>query len=44
MRVADVFYVSEADGTKVPLGPRTAEVHARLTAALEALDLEGSSS
>ena len=34
-RVADVFYVSEADGTKVAPGPRTAFVRDRI---LEALD------
>ncbi len=33
-RVADVFYVSERDGSKVAPGPRTAEVEARLYAAV----------
>ncbi len=33
-RVADVFYVSEPDGSKVAPGPRAAEVAARLEAAL----------
>jgi [protein-PII] uridylyltransferase len=33
-RVADVFYVSERDGSKVAPGPRTAEVEARLLASV----------
>lgn len=33
-RVADVFYVTEADGTKVAPGPRSAEIEAALVAAL----------
>jgi [protein-PII] uridylyltransferase len=35
-RVADVFYVSEPDGSKVAPGPRSAEVSSRLEAALGA--------
>jgi [protein-PII] uridylyltransferase len=33
-RVADVFYVNELDGTKVPPGPRYREVHDRLVKAI----------
>ena len=33
-RVADVFYVSESDGSKMAVGPRTAAVEARLLAAV----------
>jgi [protein-PII] uridylyltransferase len=33
-RVADVFYVTEADGAKVQAGPRSAEIEAALLAAL----------
>ena len=44
-RVADVFYVSEADGSKVASGPRTTLVHDRILAAIEeqARQHEGSS-
>jgi [protein-PII] uridylyltransferase len=41
-RVADVFYVSDADGTKIPNGKRTQEVEERLHAVLQGLDGEGS--
>ncbi|WP_437580531.1 [protein-PII] uridylyltransferase [Sorangium sp. So ce887] len=41
-RVADVFYVSEADGTKVANGKRLQEVEERLHAVLQGLDGEGS--
>ncbi|WP_433936283.1 [protein-PII] uridylyltransferase [Sorangium cellulosum] len=41
-RVADVFYVSEADGTKISNGKRTQEVEERLHAVLQGLDGEGS--
>jgi [protein-PII] uridylyltransferase len=37
-RVADVFYVTEADGTKVAPGPRSAEIEAALVAALNVDD------
>lgn len=37
-RVADVFYVSEQDGSKVTPGPRTAEVHKTLVEVVECLD------
>lgn len=40
-RVADVFYVSEADGSKVAPGKRSAAVQATLLAALEGLEQEG---
>jgi [protein-PII] uridylyltransferase len=40
-RVADVFYVSEADGGKVAPGKRSAEVHHGLIEALEGLEAEG---
>ncbi len=33
MRVADVFYVSELDGAKVPTGPRYKQIHEALLAA-----------
>ncbi len=39
-RVADVFYVSEADGEKVAPGKRSLEVQATLLAALEGLEQE----
>jgi [protein-PII] uridylyltransferase len=39
-RVADVFYVSEADGTKVAPGKRSVEVQTTLLAALEGLEEE----
>jgi len=42
-RVADVFYVSDADGKKVAPGKRAAEVRERITSVLEALEQEGSS-
>jgi [protein-PII] uridylyltransferase len=38
--VADVFYVSEADGSKVAPGRRTAEVRSRLVEVLEGLEAE----
>ncbi|MGK3994476.1 bifunctional uridylyltransferase/uridylyl-removing protein GlnD [Sorangium sp. So ce1024] len=41
-RVADVFYVSEADGTKISNGKRTQEVEERLRAVIQGLDGEGS--
>ncbi|WP_437819287.1 [protein-PII] uridylyltransferase [Sorangium sp. So ce1078] len=41
-RVADVFYVSEADGAKVGNGKRMQEVEERLHAVLQGLDGEGS--
>src|SRR5262249_47292132 len=41
MRVADVFYVSEADGHKVAPGKRSAEVRRRLVEVLEGLEAEG---
>ncbi|WP_438001440.1 [protein-PII] uridylyltransferase [Sorangium sp. So ce185] len=41
-RVADVFYVSEADGTKIANGKRMQEVEERLHAVLQGLDGEGS--
>ncbi|WP_437537201.1 [protein-PII] uridylyltransferase [Sorangium sp. So ce726] len=41
-RVADVFYVSDADGTKIANGKRTQEVEERLHAVLQGLDGEGS--
>ncbi|MGK4005403.1 [protein-PII] uridylyltransferase [Sorangium sp. So ce1036] len=41
-RVADVFYVSEADGSKVEHGERVQEVEARLRAVLQGMDDEGS--
>jgi [protein-PII] uridylyltransferase len=34
-RVADVFYVGELDGTKVPRGPRYHEIHDALVRAIE---------
>jgi [protein-PII] uridylyltransferase len=37
-RVADVFYVSEADGSKVAPGLRTTEVEGRILTALEGLE------
>jgi [protein-PII] uridylyltransferase len=37
-RAADVFYVTEADGTKVAPGPRSAEIEAALVAALHVED------
>lgn len=37
-RVADVFYVGEADGTKIAPGPRAAEVQRSILEALEALE------
>ena len=40
-RVADVFYVREADGSKVAPGKRSVEVRALLLAALEGLEQEG---
>jgi [protein-PII] uridylyltransferase len=40
-RVADVFYVTEADGTKVAPGPRSAEIEGALVAALHADDPGG---
>ena len=40
-RVADVFYVSEADGSKVAPGKRSVEVQTTLLAALEGLEHEG---
>ena len=40
-RVADVFYVSEADGQKVAPGKRSVEVRTLLLAALEGLEQEG---
>ncbi|UQA55687.1 [protein-PII] uridylyltransferase [Polyangium aurulentum] len=42
-RVADVFYVSDADGKKVAPGRRAAEVRERITSVLEAFEQEGSS-
>jgi [protein-PII] uridylyltransferase len=39
-RVADVFYVCEADGSKVAPGRRTAEVESGLLAALERLEAD----
>jgi [protein-PII] uridylyltransferase len=42
-RVADVFYVSEADGKKVAPGRRATEVRERITSMLDALEQEGSS-
>jgi [protein-PII] uridylyltransferase len=41
-RVADVFYVSEADGAKVAPGKRTQEVKERIHAALQGMNDEGS--
>ncbi|XXX81312.1 [protein-PII] uridylyltransferase [Sorangium sp. So ce134] len=41
-RVADVFYVSEADGAKVANGKRMQEIEERLHAVLQGLDGEGS--
>ncbi|WP_437681577.1 [protein-PII] uridylyltransferase [Sorangium sp. So ce131] len=41
-RVVDVFYVSEADGTKIAPGKRTQEVEERLHAVLQGMDDEGS--
>jgi [protein-PII] uridylyltransferase len=41
-RVADVFYVSEADGTKVAPGTRTQEVTERIHAVLQGMNDEGS--
>lgn len=40
-RVADVFYVTEADGTKVAPGPRTQEIRERIASALERLAMGG---
>ena len=40
-RVADVFYVTEADGAKIQPGARTQEVRARLLGALDDLAKEG---
>ncbi|MFT3763994.1 MAG: [protein-PII] uridylyltransferase [Minicystis sp.] len=40
-RVADVFYVSDRDGGKIPPGKRTAEVHRTLVEVLERLEAEG---
>ena len=40
-RVADVFYVREADGSKVTPGKRSVEVQTKLLAALEGLEQEG---
>ena len=40
-RVADVFYVSEADGTKLTAGKRSLEVQAALLAALEGMEQDG---
>jgi [protein-PII] uridylyltransferase len=40
-RVADVFYVTEAGGSKVDPGPRTQEVRARLLRVLEDLAKQG---
>jgi [protein-PII] uridylyltransferase len=37
MRVADVFYVNELDGSKVALGPRFKEIHDALSQAMHAL-------
>jgi [protein-PII] uridylyltransferase len=42
-RVADVFYVSEADGGKVGPGKRSAEVRERILSVLESLEQEGNS-
>ena len=39
-RVADVFYVREADGGKVAPGKRSAEVHRRLVEVLEGLEAD----
>jgi [protein-PII] uridylyltransferase len=39
-RVADVFYVSEADGGKIAPGKRSLEVQARLVGVLEGLEQE----
>jgi [protein-PII] uridylyltransferase len=39
-RVADVFYVSEADGGKIAVGKRSFEVQARLLGVLEGLEQE----
>jgi len=40
-RVADVFYVSDADGGKVATGKRTSEVRRTLVEVLERLEAEG---
>jgi [protein-PII] uridylyltransferase len=40
MRIADVFYVREADGGKVAPGKRSTEVHRRLVEVLEGLEAE----
>jgi [protein-PII] uridylyltransferase len=40
-RVADVFYVTEADGSKIEIGARTQEVRVRIIDALERLEREG---
>lgn len=41
-RVADVFYVSEVDGSKIATGKRSIMVQDRLVAVLEGMDHEGS--
>lgn len=41
-RVADVFYVSEVDGSKIATGARSALVQERLLAVLEGMEQEGS--
>jgi [protein-PII] uridylyltransferase len=41
MRVADVFYVTEADGAKIAPGKRSAEIRARLVDVLESREQEG---
>ena len=40
-RVADVFYVSEADGGKIAPGKRSLLVQAKLLSVLEGLEQEG---
>lgn len=40
-RVADVFYVSEQDGGKIPLGKRTQEVHRTLVEMLDGIERQG---
>jgi len=39
-RVADVFYVNEANGEKIAQGKRTNEVRDRIALVLESLELE----
>ncbi len=40
MRVADVFYVTEAGGAKIAPGKRSAEIRARLVEVLESREQE----